>query len=72
MGRPTYDSATDRYWDGDRPLPRSDAEARKMGLGYDSATNSWWNGEVRVARQSDIDRYRELTRNGFVHVEEDK
>ena len=57
---PKYDGASDRYWRGDTPLPRSREEAGKMGLHYDPATNAYWNGDTLVARSSDIKKYQRL------------
>lgn len=67
---PKYDAATDRFWDGDDPLPRTDEEAIKMGLSYDPATKAWWSGDVLVVRQKVIDAYEKLCGAGYVTAED--
>ncbi len=58
--KPTYDGPSDRFYDGDEPLPRSDAEAVAMGLSYDPETNAWYSGDTLVVSQETIDRYEAM------------
>lgn len=67
-GRPVYDAVSDRFWDGDTPLPRNHEEAREWGLYFDPATDAYWNGETMVCKTEVIDRYTKLSRDGFSEI----
>lgn len=68
-----FDGPSEKFWvngrNGEQYLfPRSQEEARNMGLYFDHASGAWWDGHTLVARPEEIERCNAATRHALIRT----